>query len=78
MLAGVPADQRVAVVDSAFVGHVHALRLALTDPRFDACAVTGAFAVRPGARAALDEAAALPADGEGPYADRLAPPLEAA
>ncbi|MFB0632590.1 CDP-alcohol phosphatidyltransferase family protein, partial [Streptomyces sp. AB3(2024)] len=58
-LADVPADQRVAVVDSAFVGHPHALRLALTDPRFDACAVTGAFAVRPGARAALDRAAAL-------------------
>ncbi|MET9467850.1 DUF5941 domain-containing protein [Streptomyces sp. NPDC006544] len=56
-LALVPADQRVAVVDSAFVGHTHALRLALTDPRFEACAVTGAFAVQPGARAALDRAA---------------------
>ncbi|KOU26842.1 transferase [Streptomyces sp. WM6372] len=78
VLAGVPADQRVAVVDSAFVGHVHALRLALTDPRFDACAVTGAFAVQPGARAALDKAAALPAEGAGPYADRLAAAVEAA
>lgn len=78
MLAGVPADQRVAVVDSAFVGHVHALRLALTDPRFDACAVTGALAVLPGARAALDQAAALPAQGDGPYADRLAAAVEAA
>ncbi|MFB6809519.1 DUF5941 domain-containing protein [Streptomyces sp. NPDC056387] len=78
VLAGVPADQRVAVVDSAFVGHVHALRLALTDPRFDACAVTGAFAVQPGARPALDEAAALAPDGEGPYADRLAAAVEAA
>ncbi len=78
MLAGVPADQRVAVVDSAFVGHVHALRLALTDPRFDACAVTGALAVQPGARAALDKAAALPAEGDGPYADRLAAAVEAA
>ncbi|WP_327285856.1 MULTISPECIES: DUF5941 domain-containing protein [unclassified Streptomyces] len=78
VLAGVPADQRVAVVDGAFVGHVHALRLALTDPRFDACAVTGAFAVQPGARAALDEAAALAPDGEGPYADRLAAAVEAA
>ncbi|MFF4101746.1 DUF5941 domain-containing protein [Streptomyces sp. NPDC001903] len=77
-LAGVPADQRVAVVDSAFVGHVHALRLALTDPRFDACAVTGAFAVQPAARAALDKAAALPAEGDGPYADRLAAAVEAA
>ncbi|THA32441.1 DUF5941 domain-containing protein [Streptomyces sp. A1547] len=78
VLAGVPADQRVAVVDSAFVGHVHALRLALTDPRFDACAVTGALAVQPGARAALDKAASLPAEGDGPYADRLAAAVEAA
>ncbi|MEW2413205.1 DUF5941 domain-containing protein [Streptomyces sp. NPDC046866] len=65
-------------MDSAFVGHLHALRLALTDPRFDACAVTGAFAVQPGARAALDRAAAAPADGSGPYADRLAAAVEAA
>ncbi|WP_406187725.1 DUF5941 domain-containing protein [Streptomyces sp. NBC_01006] len=78
VLAGVPADQRVAVVDSAFVGHVHALRLALTDPRFDACGVTGAFAVQSGARATLDKAAALPAEGDGPYADRLAAAVEAA
>ncbi|MFF4423173.1 DUF5941 domain-containing protein [Streptomyces sp. NPDC001549] len=80
-LAGVPADQRVAVVDSAFVGHVHALRLALTDPRFDACAVTGALAVQAGARGALDKAAAeaaAGADGAGPYADRLAAAVEAA
>ncbi|MFB7976765.1 DUF5941 domain-containing protein [Streptomyces vinaceus] len=78
VLAGVPADQRVAVVDSAFVGHVHALRLALTDPRFDACAVTGALAVQPGARAALEKAAALSAEGDGPHADRLAAAVEAA
>ncbi|MGW6406787.1 DUF5941 domain-containing protein [Streptomyces vinaceus] len=78
VLAGVPADQRVAVVDSAFVGHVHALRLALTDPRFDACAVTGALAVQPGARAALEKAAALPAEVDGPHADRLAAAVEAA
>ncbi|MGW7311925.1 DUF5941 domain-containing protein [Streptomyces sp. NPDC054865] len=77
-LADVPADQRVAVVDSAFVGHVHALRLALTDPRFDACAVTGALAVRGDARAALDEAAALAPEalGAGPYPDRLAAAVE--
>ncbi|WP_374778472.1 CDP-alcohol phosphatidyltransferase family protein [Streptomyces sp. NBC_01310] len=78
VLAGVPADQRVAVVDSAFVGHVHALRLALTDPRFDACAITGAFAVQPGARDVLDKAAALAPEGPGPYADRLADAVEAA
>ncbi|MFD6887481.1 DUF5941 domain-containing protein [Streptomyces sp. NPDC059957] len=77
----VPADQRVAVVDGDFVGHVHALRLALTDPRFDACAVTGALAVQPGARAALDRAAVLDATalaGDGPYPDRLAAAVEAA
>ncbi|MGW9069298.1 DUF5941 domain-containing protein [Streptomyces yangpuensis] len=78
-LAGVPADQRVAVVDTAFVGHVHALRLALTDPRFDACAVTGALSVQAGAREALDKAVATEgADGAGPYADRLAAAVEAA
>ncbi|MBT2470128.1 CDP-alcohol phosphatidyltransferase family protein [Streptomyces sp. ISL-66] len=84
-LALVPADQRVAVVDGAFVGHAHALRLALTDPRFEACAVTGAFAVQPGARAALDRAAeralelpAEPREPAGPYADRLAADVEAA
>lgn len=82
-LALVPADQRVALVDGEFVGHVHALRLALTDPRFDACAVTGAFAVQPGARAALDRAAAIDAStsaptGSGPYPDRLAAAVEAA
>ncbi|MFJ7780967.1 DUF5941 domain-containing protein [Streptomyces yangpuensis] len=77
-LAGVPADQRVAVVDTAFVGHVHALRLALTDPRFDACAVTGALSVQAGAREALDKAvAAEGAHGSGPYADRLATAVEA-
>ncbi|WP_411104515.1 DUF5941 domain-containing protein [Streptomyces sp. cmx-4-9] len=66
-------------MDSAFVGHVHALRLALTDPRFDACAVPGAFAVQPAARGALDKAAADAAgDGAGPYADRLAAGAEAA
>ncbi|MFE2283088.1 DUF5941 domain-containing protein [Streptomyces sp. NPDC059443] len=87
-LALVPADQRVAVVDAGFVGHAHALRLALTDPRFDACAVTGAFAVQPGARAALDRAAALAEASReqeqeqeqetGPYPDRLAAAVEAA
>ncbi|RSS80915.1 DUF5941 domain-containing protein [Streptomyces sp. WAC06614] len=79
-LAAVPADQRVAVVDTGFVGHVHALRLALTDPRFDACAVPGALSVRPAARGALDKAArtAPGTAADGPYADRLAAGLEAA
>ncbi|MEU9299935.1 DUF5941 domain-containing protein [Streptomyces sp. NPDC048269] len=56
---------------------MHALRLALTDPRFDACAVTGALAVQPGARGALDKAAADAPAGAGPYADRLAAAVEA-
>ncbi|MGX2993552.1 DUF5941 domain-containing protein [Streptomyces sp. JNUCC 64] len=66
LLSDVPDGQRVALVDSRFVGHRHALRLALTDPRFDAAAVPGAVTVRPAARAALDRAVregAAPAAG---------------
>lgn len=51
-----PAQERVAVVDPRFVGHLHALRLALTDPRFPAAAVPGALTVQPGARGALARA----------------------
>ncbi|MEU1416310.1 DUF5941 domain-containing protein [Streptomyces sp. NPDC049097] len=58
LLAAVPADQRVAVVDARFVGHVHALRLGLTDPRFPAAAVPGAVTVQPSARQALTRALA--------------------
>ncbi|MEU5299613.1 DUF5941 domain-containing protein [Streptomyces noursei] len=57
LLAEVPAQQRVALVDPRFVGHLHALRLALTDPRFPAAAVPGVLTVQAGARAALDRAA---------------------
>ncbi|MFG2212994.1 DUF5941 domain-containing protein [Streptomyces sp. NPDC048638] len=53
LIAAVPAQDRVAVVDPRFVGHLHALRLALTDPRFPAAAVPGALTVQPEARAAL-------------------------
>ncbi|SHN31036.1 DUF5941 domain-containing protein [Actinacidiphila paucisporea] len=61
-IAAVPAGDRVAVVDRRFRGHRHALRLALTDPRFDTAAVRGAVTARPAARAALTRAlAALPA-----------------
>ncbi len=52
-----PAQERVAVVDPRFVGHLHALRLALTDPRFPAAAVPGALTAQPEARAALTRAA---------------------
>ncbi|MFF8807417.1 DUF5941 domain-containing protein [Streptomyces omiyaensis] len=62
LLAAVPAGERVALVDSRFVGHRHALRLALTDPRFAAAAVPGALAAQPEARPALVRAlAAAPA-----------------
>ncbi|MER6995507.1 DUF5941 domain-containing protein [Streptomyces sp. NPDC000410] len=53
LLAAVPGAERVAVVDPRFVGHVHALRLGLTDPRFPAAAVTGAVTAQPAARGAL-------------------------
>ncbi|MFD7894792.1 DUF5941 domain-containing protein [Streptomyces sp. NPDC059743] len=53
LLASAPAAERVALVDSRFVGHIHALRLALTDPRFPAAAVPGALTAQPEARAAL-------------------------
>ncbi|MFI8828304.1 DUF5941 domain-containing protein [Streptomyces sp. NPDC053431] len=56
LLAGVPAGQRVAVVDPRFVGHLHALRLALTDPRFPAAAAPGALTAQPEARPALTRA----------------------
>ncbi|MFF8946976.1 DUF5941 domain-containing protein [Streptomyces sp. NPDC014864] len=57
-LAQVPVDQRVAVVDARFVGHPHALRLGLTDPRFDLAAVPGAVTARPAGRQALTRAMA--------------------
>ncbi|KOX30486.1 MULTISPECIES: DUF5941 domain-containing protein [unclassified Streptomyces] len=56
LLAAVPAGERVALVDPRFVGHVHALRLALTDPRFPAAAAPGALTAQSGARPALTRA----------------------
>ncbi|MEU4492433.1 DUF5941 domain-containing protein [Streptomyces sp. NPDC023998] len=64
LIATVPGADRVAVVDPHFVGHVHALRLALTDPRFPAAAVTGALTVQPAARAALTRALATTAGSD--------------
>ncbi|MFI6934812.1 DUF5941 domain-containing protein [Streptomyces sp. NPDC050287] len=58
LLAQVPGDQRVAVVDARFVGHVHALRLGLTDPRFPLAAVPGAVTAQPAGRQALTRAIA--------------------
>ncbi|MBN0048631.1 CDP-alcohol phosphatidyltransferase family protein [Streptomyces actuosus] len=58
LLAQVPADQRVAVVDARFVGHLHALRLGLADPRFALAAIPGAVSARAAGRAALSRAMA--------------------
>ncbi|MEU9986532.1 DUF5941 domain-containing protein [Streptomyces sp. NPDC048045] len=67
LLAAVPADRRVALVDARFVGHLHALRLGLTDPRFDLAAVPGAVTAQPAARQALTRALAREASA-GPGA----------
>ncbi|MFE4059057.1 DUF5941 domain-containing protein [Streptomyces sp. NPDC059096] len=81
LLAAAPASERVALVDARFVGHVHALRLALTDPRFPAAAVPGALTAQPAARGALLSALTA-ADPSGaadePLADRAATALDAA
>ncbi|MEU3281147.1 DUF5941 domain-containing protein [Streptomyces antibioticus] len=58
LLAAIPAQERVAVVDARFVGHPHALRLGLTDPRFPLAAVPGALTAQPAARTALTRALA--------------------
>ncbi|MFE7273526.1 DUF5941 domain-containing protein [Streptomyces sp. NPDC057623] len=58
LLAQVPGDQRVAVVDARFVGHQHALRLGLTDPRFPLAAIPGAVTAQPAGRQALTRAMA--------------------
>uniref|UniRef100_A0AAU1ZUC9 CDP-alcohol phosphatidyltransferase family protein n=1 Tax=Streptomyces sp. NBC_00093 TaxID=2975649 RepID=A0AAU1ZUC9_9ACTN len=49
LLAESPCDERVAIVDARFVGHLHALRLGLTDPRFPLAAVPGAVTAQPDA-----------------------------
>ncbi|MEU0026489.1 DUF5941 domain-containing protein [Streptomyces sp. NPDC006335] len=58
LVAEAPCDQRVALVDARFVGHVHALRLGLTDPRFPLAAVPGAVTAQPDGRATLTRALA--------------------
>ncbi|GGY08126.1 DUF5941 domain-containing protein [Streptomyces djakartensis] len=58
LLAGVPGDERVALVDARFVGHVHALRLGLTDPRFPLAAIPGAVTAQSAGRQALTRAMA--------------------
>ncbi|MEU2775903.1 DUF5941 domain-containing protein [Streptomyces sp. NPDC007162] len=65
VLATVPADRRVAVVDARFVGHPHALRLGLTDPRFPLAAIPGAVTAQPAARQALTRALSREASAGG-------------
>ncbi|MEU6591986.1 DUF5941 domain-containing protein [Streptomyces sp. NPDC046881] len=65
LLAAVPADRRVALVDARFVGHPHALRLGLTDPRFPLAAVPGAVTAQPAARQALTRAVARETSADG-------------
>ncbi|RPE38280.1 phosphatidylglycerophosphate synthase [Streptomyces sp. Ag109_O5-1] len=65
LLAAVPADRRVAVVDARFVGHLHALRLGLTDPRFPLAAIPGAVTAQPAGRQALSRALAREASAGG-------------
>ncbi|WP_406500683.1 CDP-alcohol phosphatidyltransferase family protein [Streptomyces sp. NBC_00846] len=65
LLADVPADRRIALVDPRFVGHVHALRLGLTDPRFPAATVPGALTAQPEARPALVRALSTTAAAVG-------------
>ncbi|WP_217552460.1 DUF5941 domain-containing protein [Streptomyces sp. GbtcB6] len=65
LLTAVPADRRVAVVDARFVGHVHALRLGLTDPRFPLAAIPGAVTAQPAGRPALTRALARESSAGG-------------
>ncbi|MDH6212932.1 DUF5941 domain-containing protein [Streptomyces pseudovenezuelae] len=58
LVAQAPSDGRVALVDARFVGHVHALRLGLTDPRFPLAAIAGAVTAQPEGRATLTRALA--------------------
>ncbi|MEJ1200044.1 MULTISPECIES: DUF5941 domain-containing protein [unclassified Streptomyces] len=84
LLARVPAGERVAVVDARFVGHPHALRLGLTDPRFPLAAIPGAVTAQPDARQALTRAMARENSAHGgtalavdSLADRITAALDA-
>ncbi|MET7475842.1 DUF5941 domain-containing protein [Streptomyces sp. NPDC005648] len=65
LVAEAPCDARVAVVDARFVGHPHALRLGLTDPRFPLAAIPGALTARPEGRDAITRALARENSGGG-------------
>ncbi|MEN3583424.1 DUF5941 domain-containing protein [Streptomyces sp. ZYX-F-203] len=74
-LTEAPEGERVAVVDTRFVGHLHALRLALTDPRFPLAAVSGAVTARPAGRRDLARAVASPTASGSGLPDALADAL---
>ena len=69
-VAAVPAGERVALVDPRLVAHRHALRLALTDPRFDVSTLPGLLRVEPARRGTLSSAG-------GATPDELAAAIEA-
>ncbi|MEU3555879.1 DUF5941 domain-containing protein [Streptomyces fragilis] len=73
LLAAVPGDRRVALVDARFMGHLHALRLGLTDPRFPVSAIEGAVSVKPEARKALIRAVARASSAAVDAVDAPAP-----
>ncbi|MFJ4620969.1 DUF5941 domain-containing protein [Streptomyces sp. NPDC088812] len=73
LLAAVPGDQRVALVDTRFVGHLHALRLGLTDPRFPLAAIPGAVTAQSAGRQALTRAMARENSASGSTAGGGAP-----
>ncbi|MGV9358580.1 DUF5941 domain-containing protein [Streptomyces misionensis] len=84
LLAAAPAGDRVALVDARFVGHLHALRLGLTDPRFPLAAVPGAVTAQAAARQALTRAVARDTSSGGgtavavdSIADRVVAELDA-
>ncbi|MGJ5751815.1 phosphatidylglycerophosphate synthase [Streptomyces puniciscabiei] len=84
LLAAAPAGERVALVDARFVGHAHALRLGLTDPRFPLSAVPGAVTAQWPARQALTGAVARETSAGGgtalavdSLADRVVTALDA-
>ncbi|NKQ23377.1 DUF5941 domain-containing protein [Streptomyces galbus] len=73
LLAAVPSEERVALVDARFVGPPHALRLGLTDPRFPLAAVPGAVTARAEGRLALTRALARETSAGGGAAHGAAP-----
>ncbi|MEU6257238.1 DUF5941 domain-containing protein [Streptomyces sp. NPDC047043] len=84
LLAQAPGGERVAVVDARFVGHLHALRLGLTDPRFDLAAIPGAVTAQSAGRQALTRAMARESSASGgtavavdSLADRVVTALDA-